>query len=193
MERQIRNDKKEIAGLEGILRSNTNNEDLIEETKNKFNLKSYKLKEKEIILNDLVKQTNLKRDISRERIDSTNQRTSQKIVQASKVIERNKEMWYNNTVPLGKQLIFEDNVSKNNYIPKNTTITNVTTIAGNNTKEFRNASLYVKKYGGKISDWEKRAGKAESSKYIFDVHWVQSKNGILTEWKISNIRLKEGE
>ena len=92
VERQIRNDKKEIAGLEGILRSNSNNENLIEETKNKCNLKSYKLKEKEMILKDLVKQTNLKRDISRERIDSTNKSTSQKIVQEAKRIEKNKEM-----------------------------------------------------------------------------------------------------
>jgi hypothetical protein len=193
MERQIRNDKKEIAGLEGILRSNTTDDKLIEETKNKFNLNSYKLKEREMQLNDFIQQTSLKRDISRERIDSTNRSTSQKIVQGSKVIERNKEMWYNNTVPLGKQLVFEDNVNKNNYIPKNTTITNVTTIAGEDLKEFRNASLYVEKYGGNLSDWEKRVGKVESSKYIFDIHWVQSKTGILTEWKITNVKEKEGE
>lgn len=192
MERQIRNDKKEIAGLEGILRSNTNDEDLMEETKNKFNLKSYKLKEKEMILNDLIKQTNLKRDIPRERIDSTNQSTSQKIVQASKKIEKNKEMLYNSIIPLDKKLGFIDNNNTQAFVPKGAEITNIVEIAGKNSSEFRNVNKYVELYGGNPQEWSKRAGKIESDKYVFDIHWVQGENGVFTEWKIKNKKLKGG-
>lgn len=192
MERQIRNDKKEIAGLEGILRSNTNNEDLMEETKNRFNLKSYKLKEKEIILDDLLKQTNLKRDVLRERVDSTNRSISQKIVQGAKKIEKNKEMLYNSSIPLDKKLRFIDNNNMQAFVPKGAEITNIVEIAGKNSNEFRNANKYVELYGGRLKEWSKRAGKIESDKYIFDIHWVQGENGVFTEWKIKNKKLKGG-
>lgn len=192
MERQIRNDKKEIAGLEGILRSNTNDVILVEETKNKFNLSSYKLKQREMELNDLIKQTNLKRDISRERIDSTNQSTSQKIVQASKKIEKNKEMLYNSIIPLDKKLGFIDNNNTQAFVPKGAEITNIVEIAGKNSSEFRNVNKYVELYGGNPQEWSKRAGKIESDKYVFDIHWVQGENGVFTEWKIKNKKLKGG-
>ena len=122
-----------------------------------------------------------------------NKSTSQKAVNGSKLIENNKEILYNSNIPLGKKLGFVDNLGNMTFIPKDTEITNIITIAGEGAKTFRNASKYVELYGGNISDWSKRAGKIESDKYIFDMHWVQSKNGLMCEWKIKNKTLKEGK
>lgn len=191
MERRIRQDKKDLAGLDGILRSDNNELDK-EQIQNKFRLMSNKLKNKEYILSDFVKQTELSRDRNRESISITNRSLSQKIVQASKYIDKNKEMLYNSTIALGKKLTFTDNLGTKAFIPKNAEITNIKEIAGINSNEFRNAEKYVKLYGGQKEDWSKRVGKIESDKYIFDIHWVQGNNGIMTEWKISNKTLKEG-
>ena len=191
MERQIRQDKKDIAGMQGILTSNNTDIDL-ELVQNKFKLTSYNLKQKEITLNDFLNQTKLKRDRTREVVGGIDRSLSQKIIQGSKKIEKNKEMLYNSIIPLNKKLGFVDNNEMQAFIPKGTEITNIIEIAGKNSKEFRNAEKYVEMYGGKISDWSKRAGKIESDKYVFDIHWVQGENGIITEWKIKNKRLKGG-
>lgn len=75
---------------------------------------------------------------------------------------------------LDKQLGFFDNVRNLNFIPKNAIISNVHIIAGNETQTvFRSANKYANKYGGKPEEWTKKAGKIESDKYIFDVHWVE--------------------
>ena len=192
MEKQIRNDKKELVGYQALLKNDDKNID-IDMIQNKFNITSNNLKQKENILNNFLSKTELNRDRSREFVSGIDRSLSQKIVQSSKKIEKNKEMMYNNTISLGKQLTFIDNNGTRTFIPKDAEITNIVEIAGENSKEFRNASKYVKLYGGKNSDWSKRAGKIESDKYIFDIHWVQSKNGILCEWKIKNKTLKEGK
>ena len=62
MERQIRNDKKEIAGLEGILKSNTTDNKLIEDTKTNFAKKTLIYKAHESQLSEFLRQTNLKQD-----------------------------------------------------------------------------------------------------------------------------------
>lgn len=192
MERQIRQDKKDLAGLQGILTSN-NNDINLEEIQNKFKLTSHQLKQKESILNDFLKQTQLKRDRTREVVSGMDKSLSQKIVQDSKKIEKNKEMLYNSIIPLDKKLVFLDNNAMQAFIPKGTEITNIVEIAGKNSKEFRNADKYVQLYGGNLQEWSKKAGKIESDKYVFDIHWVQGENGIFTEWKIKNKRLKGGK
>lgn len=192
MERQIRQDKKDISALHGILISNNNDEIYLEQVQNKFRLISNQLKQKENILNDFLGQTKLKRDKSREIVNGIDRSLSQKIVQSSKTIEKNKQMLYNKIIPLGKKLGFIDNNGIQSFIPKGTEITNTVEIAGINSTEFRNASIYVKLYGGKIQDWSKKAGKIESDKYVFDIHWVQGENGVFTEWKIKKKRLKGG-
>lgn len=191
MERQIRQDKKDIAGLQGILTSNNADIDL-EEVQNKFRLTSNQLKQKELILNDFLNQTELRRDKTREVVNGIDRSLSQKIVQGSKKIEKNKEMLYNSIIPLDKKLGFIDDNETQAFIPKGAEITNIVEIAGKCSKEFRNANKYVKLYGGKLQDWSKRAGKIESDKYVFDIHWVQGENGIFTEWKIKNKKLKGG-
>lgn len=190
MERQIRADKKELVSYQALL--NSNNEDLdIDIIQNKFNITSNKLKQKERLLNDFLAETEMNRDKNREYVAGINKSLSQKIVQGSRKIEKNKEILYNSSIPLVKKLTFKDNNGEQTFIPKDTEITNIIEIAGENSKEFRNASKYTKLYGGQNSDWSKRVGKIESDKYIFDIHWVQSKNGILCEWKIKNKTLKE--
>lgn len=191
LERQIRQDKKDIAGLQGILTSNNKDIDL-EQVQNNFRLTSNQLKQKENILKDFLNQTQFKRDRSREVVNGIDRSLSQKIVQASKKIEKNKEMLYNSIIPIDKKLGFIDNNGIQSFIPKGAEITSIIEIAGKNSKEFRNASKYVELYGGKLQEWSKRAGKIESDKYIFDIHWVQGENGIFTEWKIKNKNLKGG-
>ncbi len=192
MERQIRKDKKELVGYEALLKSDDENID-IDMIQNKFNITSNNLKQKENILNNFLSETELNRDRSREFVNGIDRSLSQKIVQSSKKIEKNKEKMYNSTISLGKELTFIDNNGTRSFIPKNTEITNIVEIAGENSKEFRTASKYTKLYGGQNSDWSKRVGKIESDKYIFDIHWVQGKNGILCDWKIKDKSLKGGK
>ena len=192
MERQIRKEKKELVGYQALLKSNDENID-IDMIQNKFNITSNNLKNKENIMNNFLSETKLNRDRSREFVNGIDRSLSQKIVQGSKKIEKNKEMLYNSSTSLGKKLTFIDNNGTQTFIPKDAEITNIKEIAGENSKEFRNAGKYVKLYGGQNSDWSKRAGKIESDKYTFDIHWVQSKNGVLCDWKIKNKTLKEGK
>lgn len=192
MERQIRVDKKELVSYQALL--NSNNKDLdVDIIQNKFNITSNNLKQKERLLNDFLAETEMNRDKNREYVAGINKSLSQKIVQGAKKIEKNKEMLYNSSIPLGKKLTFKDNNGVQTFIPKDTDITNIVEIAGENSKEFRNASKYAKLYGGQNSDWSKRVGKIESDKYIFDIHWVQGKNGVLCDWKIKNKSLKGGK
>ena len=65
MERNIRKNKKDIAGLQGILTSNIKDSKLIEETKTKLANTQVKLKQNNSILNDFVKQTGFRKDSSR--------------------------------------------------------------------------------------------------------------------------------
>lgn len=75
---------------------------------------------------------------------------------------------------LQKQLGFYNETNNLNFIPKNSIISNVHIIAGNETQTiFRSASKYAEQYGGKAQEWTKRVGKIESDKYVFDVHWVE--------------------
>lgn len=192
MERQIRKDKRELVAYQTLLKNNNKDID-IEIVQNKFNIKSNDLKQEENILKKFLSETRMNRDKSREVVKGVDRSLSQKVVQASKKIEKNKEILYNSVVPLGKKLSFKDNNGIQTFIPKNAEINNIVEIAGENSKEFRNARKYVELYGGKDSDWSKRAGKIESDKYIFDIHWVQGKNGVMCEWKIKNKTLKGGK
>lgn len=72
MERQIRQDKKDIAGLQGILRSNTTDDILVADTKKRLTSKQSKYKQHSQILNDFIKQTNSKMDYTRLNTGKTN-------------------------------------------------------------------------------------------------------------------------
>jgi hypothetical protein len=94
-----------------------------------------------------------------------------------------------NSIALEEQLEFLDIGGAKRFIPRDTLIQYPTIIAGGTKKAFRKASEYVEKYGGKESEWFKYAGKVESEKYIFDIHYVES-NGKRYDWKIKNKTLK---
>lgn len=65
MERQIRQDKKDIAGLQGILTSNNKDSKLIEDAKIQLVNKKNKLNKDNAILNNFIKQINIKKDPTR--------------------------------------------------------------------------------------------------------------------------------
>ncbi len=96
MEADIREDKRQIAGYNGILTSNTDSQDLIEETKSRLALKSVELKQKESILKDFSEQTGLKRDRARERINRFDKSISQKVVWTNKKINENDDNIFEN-------------------------------------------------------------------------------------------------
>lgn len=83
MERNIREIKRTLSGYQGIM-FGTEDEAMLNETKNKFTLYSKKLKEKEAELKDFIEQTGLKRDTARERVIGFNKSISQKAINASK-------------------------------------------------------------------------------------------------------------
>lgn len=78
-----------------------------------------------------------------------------------------------------------------NFIPNGAVFENVRAIAGKGSKtSFRHAKDYADNFGGKPEEWSKKVGKIESSKYIFDVHWVE-KDGIQYDSKLKNRREKK--
>ncbi len=95
-----------------------------------------------------------------------------------------------NTV-LNKRLGFVDESATLTFIPEKSIITNTKVIAGANVKsKFRNAEKYAETYGGDAKDYSKVAGKIESSKYIFDIHFVTDNKGNEYDFKIKNRTLK---
>lgn len=75
---------------------------------------------------------------------------------------------------------------KNGFIPTETRIKSIKIIAGKYTNEsIRIVDRLVEQYGGDKTDWSKRVGKIESSKYYFDVHWYEN-NGIQYEMKVKH-------
>ena len=91
MERQIRQDKKDIAGLQGILTSNNKDDTLIEEAKQKLRSKQNKLNEHNSILNDFVKQTDSKKDYNRLYIGNAKTENVLKKRNNNSIIIRNKK------------------------------------------------------------------------------------------------------
>lgn len=72
------------------------------------------------------------------------------------------------------------------FIPKHTKFEKVVTVAGKDTDTaIRCVDRLVEAYGGKADEWQKRAGKVTSDKYIFDLHWYES-DGVQYEVKLKN-------
>ena len=72
LERQIRQDKKDIAGLQGILTSSSKDDKLIENTKLQLANTQTKLKQHNSILNEFAKQTGLRKDNTRLMVGNNN-------------------------------------------------------------------------------------------------------------------------
>lgn len=92
---------------------------------------------------------------------------------------------------LDKQLGFYNENNELNFIPKSSIISNVHIIAGDGTQTvFRSASRYAREYGGKAQEWTKKAGKIESDKYVFDIHWVEHNMYGKYDFKLKGKKLK---
>lgn len=75
---------------------------------------------------------------------------------------------------------------ENSFIPTGTRFETVRTIAGRGSKTvFRHAQDYAGEFGGSTGEWSKKVGKIESSKYTFDVHWVE-RDGVQYAAKVKN-------
>lgn len=82
-----------------------------------------------------------------------------------------------------ERLDFIDKVNNEKaFIPKRASFKNTKTIYSG--KEIRVVDKLVSKYGGEVSDWEKKVGKIESDKYIHDLHWYEN------DKKQYNVKLK---
>lgn len=89
-EREIRETKRELAGYQGIMLG-SDNKNLLEEVRSKFNVKSNKLKQKEKELEQFVKETGLKRNNERERVYGFNSSISKDVIKANKDFLKQKE------------------------------------------------------------------------------------------------------
>lgn len=79
---------------------------------------------------------------------------------------------------------------ENLFIPAGAKFEVVKTIAGRGSKTaIYDENRLVNVYGGKLGEWEKKVGKIESEKYIFDVHWYEL-NGMQYEAKVKKQREK---
>lgn len=99
IERQIRNDKKQLAGLQGILNSNINDNKLILETKTNFSKRSLIYKTHQNELDDFIKQTSLVKDNSRLYIGNQDKNISTQIAKVNKIANQ-----YNNSDIIGSKV-----------------------------------------------------------------------------------------
>jgi hypothetical protein len=99
MEREIRNDKKQLAGLQGILKSNINDNKLILETKTNFAKRSLIYKTHQNELDDFIKQTSLVKDNSRLYIGNQDKNISTQIANVTKIANK-----YNNSDIIGTKV-----------------------------------------------------------------------------------------
>ena len=93
MERQIRQDKKNLSGLQGILKSNTTDNKLIEDTKTQFSKQALTYKTHQNELEDFIRQTSLVKDNSRLYIGKQDKNISTQVSNITKIANK-----YNNDI-----------------------------------------------------------------------------------------------
>ena len=99
MERQIRTDKKELAGLQGILTSNTNDNKLIEDTRTQFAKRSLIYKTHQNELDDFIQQTSFVKDNTRLYVGKQDKTISTQIANVTKIANK-----YNNSNIVGSKV-----------------------------------------------------------------------------------------
>ena len=87
MERKIRADKKELAGLQGILTS-TNDNKLIEDTRTEFGRRSLVYKTHQNELDDFIQQTSLRKDITRLYVGKQDKNISTQVANVTKIANK---------------------------------------------------------------------------------------------------------
>lgn len=98
MERQIRQDKKELAGLQGILTSTKDNK-LIEDTRTDFGRRSLIYKTHQNELDDFIQQTSLRKDIIRLYVGKQDKNISTQVANVTKIANK-----YNNSYIVGSKV-----------------------------------------------------------------------------------------
>lgn len=99
MERQIRTDKKELAGLQGILTSNTKDNKLIEDTRTQFAKRSLIYKTHQNELDDFIQQTSFVKDNTRLYVGKQDKTISTQIANVTKIANK-----YNNSNIVGSKV-----------------------------------------------------------------------------------------
>ena len=93
LERQIRKDKKELAGIQGVLNSDVKDKKLIEETETKFAKKSLIYKTHQNELDNFINQTSFNKDNMRLYVGRQNKNVSTQVSNVTKIANRyNKEI-----------------------------------------------------------------------------------------------------
>ena len=88
MERKIRQDKKDIAGLQGVLTGNITDNKLIEDTRTAFAKKSLTYKTHQTQLEDFLQQTSFKKDETRLYIGNYNKETKAQLANVTKIANK---------------------------------------------------------------------------------------------------------
>lgn len=131
--------------------------------KGDFTAASIKLRRQRELYTDFSKAASLREKVERTGVYKYNRSISSKSVW----VERKSRDY------LQEQFSYTMN-NKNEFIPTNTVFMNSKVIAGKNSnKELRDRLRLEKTYGGKAKDWAKKAGKIESDRFIFDMHWYE--------------------
>ena len=80
------------------------------------------------------------------------------------------------------------------FIPQFSLFSQITTIAGAGTDNLiQDVKRLEATYHIPFDKWKKQAGKVESSKYVFDIHWYEADDGIQHEPKLKNRKEKKNE
>lgn len=117
IERQIRQDKKDIASLQGILTSNAKDDKLIEDAKTQLLNKQLKLKQHNSILNNFTQQTGLRKDNSRIKVVNNNKDLFQQdIINKNKLLMNFQENTENLISKKIKPNLYSNEKRKNNII-----------------------------------------------------------------------------
>ena len=118
MERQIRQDKKDIAGLQGILTSGNKDDKLLEDTRVQLANAQIKLKQDNSILNNFTKQTKLRKDSTRLTVGNIKQAStsSLQLNKTNNITANNlfKKLDINpkDYIPFGKYDPFDNNIQE---------------------------------------------------------------------------------
>ena len=96
MERQIRKDKKQLSGLQGVLTSKTTDNKLIEDTKTKFARQALIYKTHQNELEDFVNQVSLRKDATRLYIGRKDKEIRIQLANVTKIADK-----YNNSDIIG--------------------------------------------------------------------------------------------
>ncbi len=100
MERQIRQDKKDIAGLQGVLKSNINDKEIIKDTRSAFAKKSLIYKDHQNTLNDFIAQTTFRKDNARLFVSNKyDKQTATQISQVTRIANK-----YNTSAIIGTKV-----------------------------------------------------------------------------------------